>query len=146
MSKQELPLDVVPGTYPPRFAWKQRVDTPSGTTLIQNEGTLPASVEEAAFELVTLAKALAVKCDKLQAFKDWVHNYLDAQDVPKEFPDGTHTKCGCRIGDRMDWLVAQLREAQARCEGLSERVAKQSDQLSRNAERAQGSTTKKVRG
>lgn len=42
--------------------------------------------------------------DKLQAFKDWVHNYLDRHGVPHH-PPGTHGAAGCRIGDRMDWLM-----------------------------------------
>jgi hypothetical protein len=43
--------------------------------------------------------------DKLQAFKDWVHAYLDGVGVPHH-PPGTHGAAGCRIGDRMDWLMA----------------------------------------
>ena len=39
-------------------------------------------------------------------FKRWVHAFLDNAGVPKEFPDGKHTKEGCRIGDRMEWLKA----------------------------------------
>lgn len=54
--------------------------------------------------------------EKLQAFKDWVHNYLDTLGVPKEFPDGVHTQEGCRVGDRLDWLVEQLGAANRRAE------------------------------
>lgn len=52
---------------------------------------------------------LRAKCDKLQAFKDWVHAYLDQHDVPHH-PPGSHGAAGCRIGDRMDWLMAHLKE------------------------------------
>lgn len=51
------------------------------------------------------------RATKLQAFKDWVHAYLDAQGVPHH-PPGTHGAEGCRIGDRMDWVFDQLRAAQ----------------------------------
>lgn len=51
------------------------------------------------------------KIAKLQAFKDWVHAYLDEKGVPKEFPDGPHTKEGCRIGDRMDYVFHHLLSA-----------------------------------
>lgn len=44
---------------------------------------------------------------KLQAFKDWVHSYLDTKGVPHH-PHGPHGAEGCRIGDRMDWLMDQL--------------------------------------
>jgi hypothetical protein len=59
--------------------------------------------------------------DKLQAFKDWVHGYLDGKGVPHH-PPGTHGAEGCRIGDRMDWLVALIGGSPAdyvceRCEG-----------------------------
>lgn len=56
--------------------------------------------------------------DKLQAFKDWVHAYLDAQDVPHH-PPGAHGEHGCRIGDRMDWLMEKLQTAEQRCIELS---------------------------
>ncbi len=45
--------------------------------------------------------------DKLAAFKRWCHDYLDAHGVPHH-PLGTHGAEGCRIGDRLDWLLAQL--------------------------------------
>ncbi len=47
---------------------------------------------------------------KLQAFKNWTHQYLDAHGVPHH-PPGTHGAEGCRIGDRMDWLMAELAKA-----------------------------------
>ena len=53
--------------------------------------------------------------DKLQAFKNFVHGYLDNLGVPHH-PPGIHGAEGCRIGDRMDWLVAErdrLREVNA---------------------------------
>lgn len=50
--------------------------------------------------------ALREQVVKLQAFKDWVHNYLDMHSVPHH-PPGTHGAAGCRIGDRMDWLMAE---------------------------------------
>lgn len=47
--------------------------------------------------------------DKLQAFKTWTHDYLDRHGVPHH-PPGTHGAEGCRIGDRMDWLMAKVEE------------------------------------
>ncbi len=52
---------------------------------------------------------LAKERDKLQAWKDWVHNYLDTHGVPYH-PPGTHGAEGCRIGDRMDWVWARVAE------------------------------------
>lgn len=45
--------------------------------------------------------------DKLQAFKDWVHAYLNGKGVPHH-PPGVHGAEGCRIGDRMDWVWATM--------------------------------------
>ncbi len=50
--------------------------------------------------------------DALARFKTWVHAYLDAQDVPHH-PPGPHGAEGCRIGDRLDWLLGRLRGAEA---------------------------------
>jgi hypothetical protein len=64
-----------------------------------------------------LAQAAAI--DHLQAFKDWCHSYLDAHGVPHH-PPGSHGTEGCRIGDRMDWLVARLRAAESGRDRLRE--------------------------
>lgn len=110
----ELPIDVVPGTQPPRFRWRQTVSNPAGgITTVNHVDRLPVTAEQAILLTIGMARGYqqaAQERDKLQAFKDWVHAYLDAQGVPKEFPDGPHTREGCRVGDRMDWLVKQLEE------------------------------------
>ena len=128
MSELQLPIDVVPGSVPPKFNWRKKVDHLGTTSVIECSGSLSPSVEGAVVELIATAReALTVnerlardvvklvdERNKLQAFKDWVHAYLDAQGVPREFPDGKHTKEGCRIGDRMDWLMEQLNTANRR--------------------------------
>lgn len=48
----------------------------------------------------------AAELARLQAFKNWVHSYLDKSGVPHH-PPGIHGQEGCRIGDRMDWLMAE---------------------------------------
>ena len=117
-----LPIDVVPDTRPPRFRWRQTVGTPVGPHVADCEGSLPPSVEGAVADLITLAKQQAQEImglrrtseesalarDKLQAFKDWVHAYLDRHDVPQH-PPGEQGVAGCRIGDRLNWLVARER-------------------------------------
>jgi hypothetical protein len=57
--------------------------------------------------LIDSHRRLRTQVAKLQAFKDWVHGYLDAQGVPHH-PPGTHGAEGCRIGDRMDWVFEML--------------------------------------
>ncbi len=42
------------------------------------------------------------------AFKVFTHTRFDQIGVPKEFPDGEHSKEGCRVGDRIDWIEEHL--------------------------------------
>ncbi len=57
-------------------------------------------------------KELEAEYNRLQAFKDWMHRYLDAHDIPHH-PLGIHGAAGCRIGDRMDYLMVRLRAAES---------------------------------
>jgi hypothetical protein len=43
---------------------------------------------------------------KLQAFKDYVHQRLDAMGVPHSVPESEHDKAGCRVGGRLDFVEA----------------------------------------
>ncbi len=45
---------------------------------------------------------------KGEAFKVFVHGRFDEMGVPEQFPDGVHSKEGCRVGDRLDWIQARL--------------------------------------
>jgi hypothetical protein len=46
--------------------------------------------------------------EKLQKFKDFVHQRLDAMGIPTN-PDGVHSAAGCRIGDRLDIVQEHVR-------------------------------------
>lgn len=76
------------------------------------DGLLPA-LETAPIDVMERRAERAMRaCDeigRLQAFKDYVHARLDAAGVPTH-PDGEHSKAGCRIGDRLDIVVAALEE------------------------------------
>lgn len=50
-----------------------------------------------------LADALA-KIEKLETFKKYVHDRLDAAGVPVD-PDGPHKAEGCRVGGRLDLVL-----------------------------------------
>ena len=41
-------------------------------------------------------------------FKEYVHARLDEMKVPHEVPESEHTKAGCRIGGRLDWVEERL--------------------------------------
>lgn len=64
-----------------------------------------------------LCRSRAAEVERLQAYKDWTHAYLDAVGVPHH-PPGPHGAEGCRIGDRMDWLMTRLNTVRAALEGL----------------------------
>lgn len=50
---------------------------------------------------------------KLQKFKDYTHERLDAMGVPKSNPDNEHEKAGCRIGGRLDFVENKLSKEEA---------------------------------
>ncbi len=55
----KLPIDVVFGNGPPQFKWTQVIGGPSGErSVVDHEGTLQPSVEQAIVDLVALAKQL----------------------------------------------------------------------------------------
>lgn len=103
----QLPIDVVPGSSPPRFRWRQAVNGTNGRTHVDCEGLIAVAIEGAVEEAVDLLKRTITERDKLLAFKTWVHAYLDARGVPHH-PPGTHGAAGCRIGDRLDHVFAEL--------------------------------------
>lgn len=47
----------------------------------------------------------AERLEKQEKFKEYVHARLDAAGVEQR-PDGEHSKAGCRIGDRLDIVLA----------------------------------------
>ncbi len=57
--------------------------------------------------------ALKAAHDKLARFKAYVHDRLDAAGVPVD-PESAHKAEGCRIGGRLDWLLASHEEVKAR--------------------------------
>lgn len=54
----KLPIDVIPGTRPVLFRWRQLLDTPIGLKCINHEGPLSPTVESAVADLIGVAKQL----------------------------------------------------------------------------------------
>jgi hypothetical protein len=71
--------------------------------------------------IAELESALATERDRAakgEAFKSWVHARLDQGGVPTHI-DGPHSREGCRVGDRMDFVfnaLATERAARERAE------------------------------
>lgn len=66
MEALKLPIDVVPGSAPPKFRWRQTVDTLAGRQVIDHEATLPPTVEVAVVRLIGIAKQLMMENAALQ--------------------------------------------------------------------------------
>ncbi len=65
-----------------------------------------ADFEQGWEDVILDLKATVAERGHLQAFKDFVHVYLDQHGVPHH-PPGPHGTEGCRIGDRLRWLMAE---------------------------------------
>ena len=53
-----LPIDVIGSSSPPRFRWRQVVETPVGKRTQEYDGVLPPNLESAVEALVMIAKQL----------------------------------------------------------------------------------------
>jgi hypothetical protein len=72
--------------------------------------------------LIARIDAERQRADKLQAFKSWTHGFLDSHGVPYH-PPGTHGAAGCRIGDRMDFVMKQLTDERQGREAAEKELA-----------------------
>ncbi len=54
-----LPIELIPCSLPPRFRWRQLVDTPNGQRTIDHEGQMPVTIEGAVVSLIDVAKQQA---------------------------------------------------------------------------------------
>jgi hypothetical protein len=120
--------------------WASEPNAPAGyeVTIWSDEGCLLAATthERIAALIVGLVNAapdllaLAREAEALRRFKDFVHDYLDLHSVPYH-PSGPHGAEGCRIGDRLDWLLHQISALRAENEALRaglEEVARLADE------------------
>ena len=77
-------------------------------------------------EEIGIGDTLTDQVDKLQAFKDYVHNRLDGERVEKE-PNGKHSKHGCRIGDRLDIVFNEFQAITKERDELKVKLAEWED-------------------
>lgn len=61
-----LPIDVVPGSRPLKFKWRNTMDSLVGMRSVDYEGALPANVEVAIKELVDITKRLITDNENLK--------------------------------------------------------------------------------
>lgn len=103
--------------------------SPNGVTVCRTLGDSKPSncpqrdSEQATIDAFFISKARTAlpawirRAAALQAFKDWTHAFLDTHGVPHH-PPGPHGAEGCRIGDRMDWLMNRLRSTESQRDRL----------------------------
>lgn len=66
-------------------------------------------------ECVKAAVAAVERAEKAEAFKKWVHDWLDSHGVPADPDPEANKKHGCRISGRTQWVWDRLTEAVERC-------------------------------
>jgi hypothetical protein len=69
------------------------------------------------------ADSLRARVDKLQAFKDYVHQRLDAAGVPADPEADKNAEHGCRIEGRLNFVEATANSLRAQLEGTEKRWA-----------------------
>lgn len=57
-----LPIDLIPDTSPPKFRWRQVVKTIGSIQVIEHEGHLTPSVEDAVVSLIHMLKTRETEC------------------------------------------------------------------------------------
>lgn len=62
---------------------------------------------------------LAEANERALKYKNYTHARMDKLGAPHEVPASEHTKAGCRIGGRFDWVEQQLAEAQRRVDSIA---------------------------
>ena len=60
------PIEIISGTVPPRFKWKQVVDTPVGPRTMEHEGGLPPALEGAIVAIINMVKQLTAENAELR--------------------------------------------------------------------------------
>lgn len=75
------------------------------------DGNPMKTTAEAICKAGPIIRELMLECEKLEAFKKFVHDRLDSIGIPTD-PESVHRDAGCRIGGRLDIvenLISQLR-------------------------------------
>lgn len=75
----ELPIEVVPKTNPPRFRWRQLVNTPVGHQVISHEGSLPPTVETAVVRMIGICKQLVMDNAALHGQVDALQRQIEGE-------------------------------------------------------------------
>lgn len=77
----ELPIDVILNSVPPKFRWRQTVSTPLGSKTVMCEGALPPAIEDAVVGMILLVKARGMEIEALK-------RQLEAAKAPPVAPAG----------------------------------------------------------
>lgn len=88
-----------------------------------------------AVEAATMLTVIAER-DHLARFKQFVHTYLDGKNIPHH-PPGIHGAEGCRIGDRMDFVFAEIERLRAAKGGDPDEVDRLRETVTRLNRRTQ---------
>lgn len=66
----KLPIEIIPGTIPPKFRYSQTITTPHGNVQsVEYVGCVSTSMEAALYDLIRIAKQLETENKTLKARK-----------------------------------------------------------------------------
>lgn len=74
----QLPVELVPGTFPRRFRWKCRTDSLEGMRVQNCEGIVTPSMEQALADLIALCRGQALQIERLQKDLVFLKGKVDA--------------------------------------------------------------------
>jgi hypothetical protein len=106
--------------------WDIQTEKYYGETSVLNEDSCPnaeanATLAARAPELLAETLSLREQNEKLQKFKDYVHDRLDKMGVPID-PESPHKAAGCRIGGRLDHIEQQNEKLKADKKAMQEQI------------------------
>lgn len=91
---------------------------------------LDAAEAQASYEVAAVWRdrclAAESRAAKAEAFKAWVHEWLDNEGVPADPEPEQNAASGCRVGGRMRWLKTRLATAEKDRDQLRADVARKS--------------------
>jgi hypothetical protein len=119
-----LPIELVPGSRPPRFRWTATISMVGQVHTLRQEGSLPSGVDVAVASLIGL-------CGDLDAVNGQLR--IERDKLVEELAESRRLCEG---------LARQVAESKSVNEGLVDRVAAQSELLAKKGER--GPTTQPV--
>lgn len=100
----QLPIDVVPNTNPPRFKWRRSVNTMIGKKTVDCDGALPPQVEDSVRDVIALVRDQEREIERLReqvaASQKQIDGYVEKMRAITEERDELASRVGCDVEDK----------------------------------------------